>query len=234
MMTIKAVLFDLDDTLWPVAPVIQQAEASLYAWLELHAPALTNAFTIDMLRQHRQDLLPTNRVFSYDLWALRHTHLSAVLAEVGEDVAKADEAMQVFAHARNQVQLYDDVKAGLLALHAQLPLGAVSNGFADLEVIGLAPYFKLALSARKFGCAKPDPRIFYAACEGLGVAPAEVLFVGDDLRLDVEGAQRVGMQAAWMNRHGRENQHTDIVPDIICENIEQLQKYISAEALHLV
>ena len=50
------------------------------------------------------------------------------------------------------------------------------------------------------GFRKPAPEIFLARCEELAVDPAAVLFVGDDLERDVQGASRVGMttsQALW-------------------------------------
>ena len=44
----KAVLFDLDDTLWPIVPVIRAAETILYTWLQQHAPRVADRFTIAM------------------------------------------------------------------------------------------------------------------------------------------------------------------------------------------
>lgn len=202
-MTIKAVLLDLDDTLWPVAPVIRHAEQSLYDWMCLHTPAVCAVHSIDSLRQRRNQLVSTNTRFSYDLWALRHTLLTQVFREHGESEpeSRADAAMQVFAHARNQVQLFPDVQTGLQSLGQRFQLGTVSNGFADLEQIGLAPHFQVSLAAHRFGCAKPDPRIFHAACDALGVLPEQTLYVGDDLQLDVLGAQKAGLRSAWMYRH---------------------------------
>ena len=201
-MTIKAILFDLDDTLWPVGPVIRHAEQALHDWLAVHTPQVTAAYDIEGLRRRRQALVPTDLRFSYDLWSLRHRLLQDVMAEQGADPAHADAAMQVFAQARNQVSLYDDVLPALQQLQADFITGSVSNGFADLNSIGLAPYFRVSMAAHSFGCAKPDPRIFLAACEALQVAPHETLYVGDDVLLDVHGATQAGLQAVWMNRHG--------------------------------
>ena len=132
-MRIKAVLLDLDDTLWPVAPLIQQAESTLYDWMAVHTPGVVQLYSIDQLRAKRNALIKTNPRFEYDLWALRHTLLSHVFAELDEDPKKADHAMAVFAHARNQVTLYDDVLPALSELSQHVVLGSVSNGFADLQ-----------------------------------------------------------------------------------------------------
>ncbi|MET3116908.1 2-haloalkanoic acid dehalogenase type II [Undibacterium sp. GrIS 1.8] len=222
---IKAVLFDLDDTLWPVAPVIQYAEASLYQWMMFNTPEVAQHYSIDRMRSYREKLVKTNPRFQYDLWSLRHALLSKLFLEFKVDVTKADEAMAVFADARNKVSLYDDVVPGLQALSKRVELGSISNGFADLHVIGLAPHFKVSLAAHKFGCAKPDPRIFSAACNALDLPPEQVMYVGDDLLLDVEGAQRAGMQGVWMNRHQvaqDKPHHAHIKPDAVVASVHDV------------
>ena len=70
-MTIKAILFDLDDTLWPVGPVIRHAEQTLHDWLAVHTPQVTEVYDIEALRQRRQSLVATDPRFSYDLWSLQ-------------------------------------------------------------------------------------------------------------------------------------------------------------------
>jgi HAD superfamily hydrolase (TIGR01509 family) len=224
-MRIKAVLLDLDDTLWPVVPLIQQAELVLYEWMATHTPSVVQHYSIEQLRANRNALVKTNPRFEYDLWALRHTLLSDVFNEFGEDPKKADHAMTVFAHARNQVALYDDVLPALSELSKHVLLGSVSNGFADLHAIGIASHFKVSLAAHSFGCAKPDPRIFMAACNELNLKPDQVMVVGDDLLLDVLGAQQVGMMGVWMNRHHvdlhlTKNKH--VQPDAIVANLHEL------------
>ncbi len=226
-MRIKGVLFDLDETLWPVGPVIQHAESVLQAWMAIHVPQVSQRYSIEQLRLRRNALVATDPRFAYDLWSLRHSLLSKVFQELGEDVQKADQAMAVFADARNQVSLYEDVLPGLSALSAHVALGTVSNGFADLHAIGISGHFKVSLAAHRFGCAKPDPRIFLAACHALGLPPEQVIYVGDDLALDVLGAQQVGMQGVWMNRHQLhldDTPHRHVRPDAIVSSLHDVIK----------
>lgn len=228
-MGIKAVLFDLDDTLWPVAPVIMQAELSLHRWMAIHTPNVVQKYSIEALREQRNALVKTDPRFAYDLWALRLALLRKVFKKVGEDLAKADQAMQVFADARNQVELYEDVLPALALLRERLVLGSVSNGFADLQAIGLAPHFQVSLAAHSFGCAKPDPRIFSAACAALNLAPQQVAYVGDDLALDVRGAQQAGLAGIWMNRHRlnlADMPHRGVQPDAIVANLHELIDFL--------
>src|SRR3569833_3406316 len=88
----KAILFDLAATLWPIAPVIVQAEDQLYAWLREHAPKDAQRNTIDSLRQSRLTLLAQLPDFEFDLCARRRAGLTAAFAEAGEDESKIEQA----------------------------------------------------------------------------------------------------------------------------------------------
>ena len=198
---IRAVSLDLDDTLWPIWPTIERAERALHAWLGERAPA-TAAMWSDApaLRRIRDELAAARPELLHDLSAVRRESIRMALGQAGDDAALADAAFEVFFAERQRVELFDDARAALDFLAARYPLVAVSNGNADLQRIGLGAYFRGALSARAFGVGKPDPRIFRAAADAAGVAPDQVLHVGDDATLDALGAMDAGLQAAWLNR----------------------------------
>jgi len=226
----KAVLFDLDDTLWPIAPVIVQAEQQLYDWLRVNAPRVAERNTIDSLRQARITLLAQQPEFQLDLGKLRRAGLVAAFAEVGEDESKIEQAMVEFFAARNSVVPYDDVLPGLLRLKGRVQLGSVSNGNADLKTIGLSHHFKVSVAAHEVGCAKPDPTIFHAACARLGIAPAEAVYVGDDVLLDIQGAQRAGLRAVWLNRtDSRAHLEHGVQPDAVVPDIHALIDWLHAQ-----
>jgi HAD superfamily hydrolase (TIGR01509 family) len=229
MHPIKAILFDLDDTLWPIAPVILQAETLLYDWLLEHAPEVARNHSIDGLRQKRMALLKAEPRHALDLTALRHTVLREAFETSGEDLAKLKHAMAVFVKARNTVVPFDDVHSVLTSLKPHVLLGSVSNGAADLEAIGMAHHFSFSIAAHSFGRAKPDPAIFHAACEQLGVTPAEAAYVGDDPALDVEGAQKAGLHGIWLDRSmpgTRRSLPDHIHPDVICTSLHDLQSWL--------
>ncbi len=223
----KAILFDLDDTLWPIAPVILQAEQTLHMWLQQHAPRVSDRFSIDNLRQARLQLLATKPEFHLDLGALRRAGLLSAFEEAGEDLNKVEHAMVHFFAARNAVVPYDDVVPGLLRLKGKTLLGSVTNGNADLQAIGLAHHFQVSVAAHQLGFAKPDPAIFHFACRALQVAPADALYVGDDLLLDVRAAQQAGLRAVWLNRTGS-TAHLEhgVTPDAICGNFDELLDWL--------
>lgn len=224
---ILAVIFDLDDTLWPMLPLIHQAEQALSYWLAANAPTIAQRTGIADMRALREQLLPTDPRFSYDLWALRHAMLSQLLGDVEDDPEQlrqlADAGMAVFAHARNQVSLFDDVMPALTEMGKHWRLGSISNGFADLDEIGLAPHFQVSLAAHRFGCAKPDPRIFLAACAALDVPPAQAIYVGDDLLADVQGASQAGLRSVWINRSGFVADHG---ADVECRDLTAVLRWL--------
>lgn len=229
MPAIKAVLFDLDDTLWPIVPVIARAEQILFDWLTDHAPAVASQFSIESLRARRQQLMATDTVYQLDLRRLRHAGLTEAFLHAGEDVALVDKAMDIFSRARNQVTLFADVLPTLARLRGLVSLGSVSNGVADLEAIGIAHYFQASVAAHRVGCAKPDAVIFHAACEAMGVAPQEAVYVGDDPLLDVQGAQQAGLRGIWINRPElppTRKLPLHVCPDAICNNFIELEQWI--------
>jgi FMN hydrolase / 5-amino-6-(5-phospho-D-ribitylamino)uracil phosphatase len=230
MYTIKAVLFDLDDTLWPIVPVIKRAENLLYDWLKAHAPAVTELVTIESMRERRQQLMATDPVYQLDFRILRHTVLTEAFRDAGLDVGLVDQAMAVFSKARNEVTPFEDVLPTLENLQGRVILGSVSNGVADLNAIGIAHYFQTSVAAHRVGYAKPDAAIFLAACKALGVAPQEALYVGDDPLLDVEGAQKAGLRAAWINRTELEPVRmlpSHVQPDAIFGNLYELDRWLA-------
>ena len=93
---IRALLFDLDDTLWPIVPVIVAAEEELYEWLRLHAPAVAAAHTVDSMRARRQALMDEDPRHRVDLMALRTLVMHEVFEACGEDRAKIAAGMALF------------------------------------------------------------------------------------------------------------------------------------------
>jgi len=226
---IAAILFDLDDTLWPIAPVIERAERLMFNWIQVNASAVAEAHSIASLRARRAELMQQEPRFRADLVALRHACLTEAFAACGEDVRAVDKAMQVFVQARNEVQTYADVDACLPALATRVRLGSLTNGAADLALIGLAQHFEVSVAAHQLGTTKPDPAIFHAACEAMQLAPAQVAYVGDDLRLDVEGAQQAGLTGIWMNRSGTPAAAdlAHIRPDASVQSLHELDLWLS-------
>jgi len=201
---IRAITLDLDDTLWPIAPAIERAEAVLHAWLRERAPKTAQAFDVPALRAKRDEVARTRPEIAHDFTQVRHESLRLALLEAGGDPSLSREAFDVFFAARHELELYPEVQHAIERLASRYPLMALSNGNADIARTLLGPWFSGAISAREFGVGKPDPRIFHEACRRLGLQPSQVLHVGDDLELDVLGARDAGLHTFWLRREGCE------------------------------
>lgn len=205
-MSIALVTFDLDDTLWNVAPVMHGAEAALREWLGTHAPLL-GPVPVEHLWAIRRRLLEDDPSLRHRLSELRRRILDLSLREAGYATAEAlelaEQGFQVFLHARHQVDLFPEVHSTLEVLANQYCLGVITNGNADVRRLGLADYFRFALSAEELGVGKPDPRPFEQALRLSGVSAGQAVHIGDHPGDDIAGALSAGMRAIWFNPQGK-------------------------------
>jgi len=198
---IDIIAFDLDDTLWPCMPTIEYAEETLYQWLAQNFPRITDRHSPeDMIRIRQQFMLQDER-FTIDLTLLRYELLKQLAREADYDSKTVSEAgFEVFYEARQQVSFYDDVLPCLQRLQLRYRLGAISNGNANVDKVGLGHLIEHSVSASELKVAKPDKLIFHDLVERFGVPANRVLYVGDHPEYDVVGPQNAGLQAIWINR----------------------------------
>ena len=201
---IRAVCFDLDNTLWAVEPVLERAELILADWMRARYPRIPERFSPADIRQARAALMLELPHQSHDLAFLSLENLARLAQSVGYERDMAHEAFAVWHAARNQCVPFDDVIPSLEKLKPRYRLATLSNGNADLGVIGISHHFEVRLHAAELGCAKPDIRVYRAMAEALTLEPAEILFVGDEPQADVAGPRNAGMKTVWVNRGGRE------------------------------
>ncbi len=201
---IRAITLDLDDTLWPSAPTITRAEQVAHTWLTTHAPAVAAMWSIEQLRELRMSIFNERPELRHDFLRIRRIAMHAAFERAGLSGAAAHEliarALDVFMTARNEVNLYPEVRASLTRLSRRFLLASLTNGNADVARIGIGHHFKAAISAHAHGTSKPDPAIFHIACRELACNPDEVVHVGDDMELDVRGARAAGLHVIWINR----------------------------------
>jgi len=181
------------------------------------------------MRRLRDEIASRHPHLAHDFTAQRRLTLAHAFRSCGLGDEHVDAAYEAYFAARNRVTCYPDAIPALAMLAARLPVVSLSNGNADLERIGLRGHFTHCISAREEGIAKPHPAIFHAACARLDLPPAQVLHVGDDPRLDVAGAQRAGLRAAWLNRDGAPPVE-GIEPDLEVRDLGELLHWLEANA----
>jgi putative hydrolase of the HAD superfamily len=197
---VRAIAFDLDNTLWDVEPVLARAEATLQAWLAEHGPRIIRQLTPQAMRRAREELAQREPHNAHDVTYLRLTALGAHAREHGYDETLAQQAFAVFLKARNEVEVFADVLPALVRLQRRFKLGSLSNGNADLKHIGLDHLFAVSLSARELGAGKPERRCFERLASELDCRAHQILYVGDEPLLDVVAARAAGFGTVWMNR----------------------------------
>ncbi|MFF8593197.1 HAD family hydrolase [Streptomyces sp. NPDC015220] len=103
--------------------------------------------------------------------------------------------------------LFPDVLPVLDALAASHRHAVLSNSSLHvqerkLRVLGVRDRFEAVLCAAELGVSKPAPEAFHAACEALELAPHQVAYVGDHPEIDGRGAAEAGLLSVWIDRHG--------------------------------
>ena len=223
-MSIRLITFDLDDTLWDVAPVMHGAEAALRDWLAAEAPRLGPA-PIEHLWAIRARLLAAEPMLRHRLSELRRRILFHALEEAGyphsEAQVLAEQGFQVFLEARHRVEFFPDVHRILEHLAERYILGVITNGNAEVARLGLADYFRFAISAEQMGIGKPDPKPFHSALQRAGVEAPQAAHIGDHPGDDIAGAKAAGLRAIWFNPQGKDWQG-EAAPDAQIRRLAEL------------
>ncbi len=108
-----------------------------------------------------------------------------------------------------QFGVFEGVYDVLVALSAQYKTAIISDAqwlYAEPEIakLGLDQFFEVRILSSRFGFKKPDPRLFRAAMEKIGVSPEDCIYVGDNPCKDMGGAKRVGMKFILFRSECRE------------------------------
>ena len=201
---IKCLTFDLDDTLWDVAPVIKNMDLKLYQWLAENAPAYARQFDIGNFSLLRAHVVAEFPQLAHSVTSIRLKCLEIGLSRAGYAPKQAlqltKEAFAVAIVARQQVTYFPHVWQVLDQFKAQgYSMGAISNGNADIHKVGLSKHFDFQFNAHQAGVEKPDPVIFKLMLAHQQLQPEQVIHIGDNPIADVLGAQQLGMATIWVN-----------------------------------
>lgn len=206
-MSIRAVVWDVDDTLFDYTTAdrlgmrahltaegllggYENVERAIARWREItdRQWARFSAGEVDFQGQRRDRV----RVF---------------LAEELTD-AEADAWFERYiGHYEAVWALFPDVLPALDALaashrHAVLSNSSIHVQERKLRTLGVWDRFETVLCAAELGVSKPEAGAFLAACEALGLPPHEVAYVGDHPEIDGRGAAEAGLRSVWIDRAG--------------------------------
>lgn len=198
---IRAVLFDAGNTLIALDYSRLAAGVSAAIGRDVSADTLRERGAEAAAALERGTGTDRERAASYLealflLSGVRHEELDQVRAEV----------VRMHRERHLWIGVEPGTREALEALRAAgLRLGVVSNSDgkvdAALEAAGLREYFEVVVDSTHAGAEKPDPRIFAAALDQLGIAAGDAVYVGDVYEVDVVGARNAGLRPVLLDPH---------------------------------
>ena len=225
----KTIAFDLDDTLWPCKPVIQQAEQRFYDWLAAHYPRITAAYSPQELIRNRISFMQEHPHLHYNLTHLRKNWMATLAEQHRYPADLVEPGLEVFWLARNEVTLFDDALETLQSLAERFITGVISNGNASVQHIGIGHLFRFAHNSEAAGVAKPHPDIFHQALAQVDVEPHHAVYVGDDPVRDIKGAADAGLKTIWYNPANTDwPAEQKIMPDATITRLAELDEVLTS------
>ena len=222
---VAAISFDLDDTLYDNGPAIARAEQWMLS--HLRSEYLATAM-LDKPRwlELKRNLLLARPELGQDVSLARQHGIREAMVQGGMTVSLAEqEAERVFAGflaERSKIAVSESTHRLLTRLAERFPLAVITNGNLDLEQAGLADYFTLVCKAGAGARMKPAPDMFVQVQQALGLAPGQILHVGDHPETDVLGARLHGFKAAWLNERRLPWQSLRLLPDVELATLDEL------------
>ncbi|WP_194820386.1 HAD family hydrolase [Nocardia sp. XZ_19_385] len=206
-MTVRAVLWDVDDTLFDYsgsdrAGVLRHLEVEGLLEAQGGAGPAVRRWQAIMEAEFVRFLAGEVDIFEH-----RRCRARVFLGvELSDDEADAW-FNRYIAHYQDCWTLFPDAAEALVALEplvrqAVLSNSSVVNQERKLQTLGIRSHFEAVLCADELGHAKPDAAAFHAACAALDLPPADVAYVGDRLDIDALGARDAGLTAVWLDRAG--------------------------------
>jgi putative hydrolase of the HAD superfamily len=173
-------------------------------------------------------------------WRERNPLIRAVFFDLG-DTLIAEESMPGKhlweAEALQKLPHLDEVLAELK--QGGYKLGVITNTVTSreehvriaLRKIGCEKYFDAVVTSVDMSCNKPDKKIFLTALKKLGVKPEEAVMVGDRIKTDIAGGNRIGMRTVlfrWNERYPEEINSSEEKPSCTIKSLRELPEILSS------
>lgn len=209
--TIKAVVFDVDDTICDSAEAFGRGIINVTT---RYIPELAESEYSKVIEMWRADANGHYRQYTRgeigfeEQRHLRANELNKYFGGPQLDDREYEKWAKIFwGTFTSNWNANPDVAPALSELEADgYKLGALSNAGHELQTQKLAAcgvsqeQVPLLVSMDTFGFGKPDPRVFQAAASKLNLNPSQVAYVGDEFDIDAQAACAAGLQGIWIDR----------------------------------
>ncbi|MCH5461247.1 HAD family hydrolase [Lactobacillus sp. LC28-10] len=229
---LKAIVFDLDDTLYDQQRPFQQALFSVW-----NDPAVSGHVLTDLFKtfKHMND-----RVAKLETLTMNHvfSHLNDVLTKYNLPTLANSVWLAFWDRYQAEAQtisLFSDIQTQLPLLKDHYELGVITNGesntqsekLSHLDLHRWVNHDNVVISD-EVGIRKPDPRIFTHFNRKLSLQANEVVYIGDNFEKDMVGAKKAGWHAFWFNHRHLEMPKSDFIPDQTVESSTELAELLQA------
>lgn len=209
MNNIKAVIFDLDNTLI-------DRQRAFTEMLKRKLPQIVESHQLCQINQMIEDILKwdangtVSRLQCFSTFIKEYNITSTTAEEMDQSWSK---------ESGSTAYLFEDVIDTLKALRSKYKLAILSNGNSSsqrrkLASINIDEYMDYTLVSGEFTVNKPDPLIFLYVAKELAVDPQECVYIGDNYQIDVLGSRNAGMQSIYVNRYNQPHENTITIHQI--------------------
>jgi putative hydrolase of the HAD superfamily len=216
-MKLKAVLFDLGGTLIQTIEVPQIFKRILEIYgVEADTDQILEALEANQKEFNLEEGLVELGYSFWRKWNLKLLSRLGITSDAAFLAEKIDELWWDCA----DLQFYPDIIETLTQLRSkQIKLGVVTNAVKEdydqiLHRLKAEHYFDVVVGIDTCGKAKPDSKIFQYAVEKLRLNSSQVLFVGDSMERDYEGALKAGLKPLLIDRRGKDIKNVDSINDL--------------------
>lgn len=200
----RAVIFDLDDTLYPERAYVLSGFRAVSVWTSVELGMEADEVFIELIGIHDQG----ERNLIFNRWLECHGKpIETLLPRM----------IGIYRNHRPVIKPYEDVPELLQSMRRSFLLGLLTDGFGSvqrlkLEATELGGFFDEILFTDDLGREswKPSLRPFEIIVARLGVAPSEAVYIGDNPQKDFFGPRSIGMKTVRIRREG--GYHTDEEP----------------------
>lgn len=225
-MKLKAVFFDLDNTLLDHSKTEMEAKKEIYKMYRKIFKDVTFEDFHEAYVKHNNrlwDLLTEEKITKE---YLRLHRVKDSLEELNLNSEKSLEISCKYIEIYSQgFHLIEGAIEVLEELKNEFQLGIITNGFDEvqkikLEKTGLAKYFQSVVCSEDVGKMKPHPSIFDFAVKSLNSKTDESIYIGDNYLTDIVGGKDFGMKTVYLNP--KNNVVKDSVADFEIKDIKEV------------
>ncbi|MFF3939966.1 HAD family hydrolase [Streptomyces phaeofaciens] len=206
-MSIRAVVWDVDDTLFDYTTADREGMRSHLVAEGLIAGYDSPEQALERWREVTDRQWARFSAGEVTFQGQRRDRVRVFLGAELTDAEADDWFQRYIGHYETAWALFPDVLPVLDALAASHRHAVLSNSSIEvqdhkLRVLGVHHRFESILCAAELGVSKPEAAAFLAACEALALPPHEVAYVGDHPEIDGQGAAEAGLLSVWIDRRG--------------------------------